>query len=507
MLKFRKLKENNNFDNINKNYSTNQTIENEAFKKLLSDSPDVIFDNICVNNKYQNVTVVFIDGMVDSKMVDDDVLKPLMQEDALGESRNEKELIDLIMLGSVYHCQRKLRDKFDDCIKDLLSGSVVLVFNESKMAVTFEIKGFEKRTITEPTNESVLKGSKESFIEVLRVNTALVRRKLQTPDLKINQLIVGKRTNTTISVVYIGGIANPQIVDEVKKRLQEINIDGIVTAAQIESMIKDNKWSLFPEFIYTERVDKFCGNILEGRVGVIIDGLPMAYILPVDITSFFQAPEDYSLNYIASSFFRLLRFLSTFVSLIVPAAYVSITTFHQEMIPTELVLSIIKNKQGVPFPTFIEVVLMLIAFEVLLEAGLRLPKSTGQAVSIVGALVIGDAAISAKILSPGVVIIIAAAGITGFVIPSQDMSNTVRILRFILVITSIIGGLFGVSIGLILILYHLCTLEAFGVPYLSPFAANEGKQMIEDTILRFPWFKLKNRPQNISPIDSKRQGD
>ena len=508
MFSFKKTRPNKDFNNTTKNNSNNQEIGTEILKQKLSGSQDIIFNNIIVNkNKNMNITVIFVDGMVDPKIVDDDVLKPLVQEDILEKTKNEKELIELIMLGTAYHCQRKLRNKLVDCIGDLLRGSVVLVFDHSKEAVTFELKGFEKRSITEPTNENVLKGSKESFIEVLRVNTSLIRRRIQTSDLKIHQLTIGKRTHTAISVVYIEKLANQKIVDEVKKRLEKINIDSIITAGQIESLIMDNKWSFFPQLLYTERVDKFCANILEGRVGILIDGLPVTYIVPVDISSFLQAPEDYSLNYVQSSFFRLMRFANVFASLTLPAFYVSITTFHQEMIPTNLAVSIIQNKEGVPFPTFIEVMLMLLAFEVLLEAGLRLPTTIGQSVSIIGALVVGDAAITAKLLSPGVVIVIAVAGITGFVVPSQDMANTIRICRLFLVLCSTMGGLFGVSIGLILIIYHLCTLEIFGVPYLSPFVSNDGKEMFNDTLIRIPWFKTKKRPRNISPVDSKRQGD
>ncbi len=489
------------------NAAGNQEIGIEILRQLFQDNEDIIFTNISVkNNENMRITVIFVDGMVNSKMVDDDVLKPLVQEEILGKVKTEKALIDLIMDGAIYHCQRKLRDKLDDCVGDLLSGSAILVFDNAKAAVTFGLKGFEKRGITEPTNENVLKGSKESFIEVLHVNTSLIRRRLQTSDLKINQFNIGKRSQTTVSIVFIKNLANQTIIDEVKQRLHRVNIDGIITAGQIETYLLDNKWSFFPQILYTERVDKFCANILEGRVGILIDGLPIAYIVPVDISAFLQAPEDYALHYIPSSFFRFLRFVNSFASLTLPAFYISITTFHQEMIPTKLAISIVQNKEGIPFPTFIEVVLMLLAFEVLLEAGLRLPKAIGQSVSIIGALVVGDAAITAKILSPGVVIVIAAAGITGFIIPSQDMSNTIRLCRFLLVGFSIIGGLYGVSIGLILIVYHLCTLEVFGVPYLSPFVANEGKKILTDTLIRIPWFKMKNRPQNISPEDVNRQG-
>jgi len=482
-----------------------EEIKTEVLKQKLSASMDIIFNEVSLEEG-RKFTVVFVDGMINSQMVDNFVIKPLIQETELKEAQNDKDLIDLIMLGTVYHCQRKVRDKLSDCYGDLLTGSVVLVFDDSKKAITFEIKGFEKRGVSEPTNENVLKGAKESFIEVLRINTALVRRRIPSSDLIINQLKLGKRTSTAVSVVYFDGIANQSIVDEVKKRLEKINIDGIVSPGVIESFLIDSKFSIFPQVLYTERSDKFCANILEGRVGIIIDGFPLAMIEPVDINSFLQAPEDYSENFIYNSLLRVMRYLCALASMILPAFYVAMTTFHQEMIPTALAGTIIQTKEGIPFDSYLEVLMMLVAFEVLLEAGMRLPKSVGQAVSIVGALVVGQAAISAKILSPGVVIVVAAAGIAGFASPSQDFANTIRVLRLVLVFCSMSSGLYGIGIGLTLILYHLCDIEVFGVPYMSPFASNEGKEMLNDTIIRKPWRKMKIRPGNIAPEDAIRQG-
>ncbi|PKM72171.1 MAG: spore germination protein [Firmicutes bacterium HGW-Firmicutes-16] len=481
-----------------------EIVKIESIKQKFLDSTDIIFNEVIIDEN-RKLNVVFVDGMVNSEIIDNFVLKPLIQETILKEAKTEKDIIDLIMLGTVYHCQRKLRDKLTDCYHDLLIGSLVLIFENSEKAVTFETKGFERRAVSEPTNENVLKGSKESFVEVLRINTALIRRRIPSSDLIISQLQMGRRTDTAVSVIYLEGIANKSIVEETKKRLNSVDIDGISSLGIIEACLRGRKYSLFPQALYTERTDKFCGNVLEGRIGIIADGFPLAIIVPVDINSFLQAPEDYAQNYFYSSMYRMMRYISALVSLVLPAFYVSITTFHPEMIPTKLAMAIIASKEGVPFPSYIEVLLMLGAFEVLLEAGMRLPKSVGQAVSIVGALVVGQAAISAKILSPGVVIIIAAAGITGFVIPSQDFSNTIRVCRLILVVCSITSGLYGVSIGSIVILYHLCDLEVLGVPYLSPFVSNEGKGMLNDTIIRKLWLKQKERPSNIYPEDSIRQ--
>jgi len=454
------------------------------------------------------LTVVFVDGMVNSDMVDNFILKPLIKEKELKQSDTDEALIGLIMSGAVYHCQRKLTTKLSDAYTQLLSGSALLVFDNTKKVVSFDIKGFDRRGITEPSNENVLKGSKEGFIEVLRVNTSMLRRRIPSSDLVISERKLGVRTHTNVAVVYMNGIANMEIVDEVKRRLGEINIDGIVSIGIIEAFLTGKKFSIFPKILYTERPDRICKALLAGRVAILIDGFPIGLIEPVDLFMFISAPEDYSESAFIGSLFRMLRYISAFASLVVPGFYVSITMFHHEMIPVKLANAIIQSKEGVPFLSYVEVILMLFAFEVLLEAGLRLPKSVGQAVSIVGAIVIGDAAVSAKILSPSVVIVIAAAGITGFVVPEQNMANALRVCRLLLVLCAITSGLYGVSLGLILLLYHMSTLEEYGVSYLAPlstFNDAQNTQYLTDSLIRAPWRKIKNRPEQLYTEDQVRQ--
>jgi len=483
-------------------------IKTDYFRQKFTDNPDVNFNEVMVNNNAAlRVTVAFIDGMVSSQLIDNYVLKPLFQENALGAAGDQRELLDIMMLGAVYHCQRKLCDTVSDCMGELLSGSAVVIFDEIGSAAAFDVKGFDKRGISEPSNEGILKGSKEAFIEVMRTNTALVRRRIQSESLKINTQRIGLHSQTAVSVVYLDGVAQPDTVTAVKDRLSAINIDGICTAGQLEAILLGRRGSVFPQTLYTERVDKFCANILEGRVGLIIDGLPMAYIMPVDLVAFFQAPEDYAHGHIVGSLLRILRFACALVALTLPALYVAMTSFHQEMLPTRLAVTIIGNAQAIPFTTYMEVLLLILAFEVLLEAGLRLPQPIGQSVSIVGGLVVGQAAIFAGILSPGVIMVVATAGIAGFVLPSQDLSAAIRLFRAVLVILAIIGGLFAMTLGLIFILYRMCLLEAFGTPYLSPFAGAEGRGMWRDTVVRASWNKSNKRPANIFTHNTNRQGE
>lgn len=301
---------------------SDKEVTTENIKSVLSDSADINYQVFNINgNRNLPVTVIFVDGLVDTKIVNDDILKPLVQGKALEEVKDYKDIIDLIEHGIIYHASRKIQVSLEDTLSDILDGSVALVFDKEKKAVTFDTKGFEKRAITEPTTESALKGAKDSFIEVLRVNTSLVRRKIHSPNLRIKEVIVGRQTRTHIAVIYIENLTNPTIVQEVMDRLNNIDIDGATTAGSIEENIIDNKRTLFPLVINTERTDKFCHNILEGRVGLLIDGLPTAYIIPATIDMFFQTPEDYAQNYIISSFLRILRYANSLITLLLPGFY------------------------------------------------------------------------------------------------------------------------------------------------------------------------------------------
>ena len=477
----------------------------EALRSVLGENSDVAFKEIYINgNEDLCTTLLYVEGMINTKTVNDDILKPLIQESRLSEDRSLKGLIKLIEYGTVYHAAHKTRTDINDCINDVISGSAALIFDSERKAITFDVKGFEKRAITEPTGENVQKGAKDVFVETLRVNTATVRRRIKTPKLRIVQTIVGRQSMTAVAVVYIEGLTNKHLVDEVKKRLDNIQIDELISPGHIEEYISDSRTTMFPQIAATERPDKFCSNIVSGMVGLVIDGLPIAYIVPATINQLMQAPEDYAHNYIVSSFIRSTRYFLMVLTLFFPGVYISVTTFHHEMIPKDLALSIVATKEGVPLPAFIEVLLMLFAFEILLEAGMRLPKTIGQALSIVGALILGEAAAAAKIVSPSVVIVVAITGIAGFTMSNLDFSNALRLWRLIIAVLSSIAGLFGLTIGGLILLFHYCTLESFGVPYLSPFVTADGKSWT-DTVFRLPLFLHKKRPKELHVTNKRRQ--
>ncbi len=503
-----------NYNNYNKNADPkvfeetfdyeNIELNSANIQAILGTNSDFVHRQLFIhNNRNLEVSLYYIDGMINMQNVSDYIIKPLMQEEKLKTCSSEADVISAIDEGTIYYADVKKRTAITDVLSDLITGSTVIIFNRQQLAYTFDTKGYDKRGVQEPSVENVIKGSKDTFTETIRTNTSICRRKIKSPNLVIEETIVGKQSKTPISIVYLKNIANPELVNKVRERLDKIDISIVLTSSFIEEFLVDAKSFVFPQIQSTERPDKFCANIAEGRVGVLIDGLPIAYIIPATFFQFLQAPEDYSMHWIISSIIRIIRIFSMFITLLLPAFYVSITTFHQEMIPSELTFSIIAAKQGVPFPMFVEVLLMLGAFELLIEAGLRLPKTIGQTVSIVGALVVGQAAVEAKLISPSTVIFIAITAIAGFVMPNQDFSNAVRLWRFIITISSCIIGIYGMVVVFALLLHQLCNLESYGVPYLSPFVGSKDTQRF-DSLLRFPISTMKERPKDIDPINKKR---
>lgn len=472
--------------------------------QVLGSNSDFVYRSLFIDeSKTLEVFVAYMDGLANSQLISDYIIKPLMQAESFKQSGSETDAINAIENGAVYYAQTTKRSALNELLNDILSGSAVVIFNKSGIAFSFETKGFDKRPVSEPSIENVIKGAKDAFNETLRVNTATCRRKIKSPNLIIEQTVIGKQTKTTVAVCYMQNIVNPTLVQELKKRLSEIDTDNVLTAGFLEEFIIDNKTSTFPQIQFTERPDRFCINLLDGRAGLIIDGMPIAYIVPGTLLQFVQAPEDYSQHFLVSSAIRYMRLTSMFITLLLPAFFISITNFHQEMIPTELTFSIIASKEGVPFPMFVEVLLMLAAFELLVEAGLRLPQTIGQTVSIVGALVVGQSAVEAKLLSPATVVIIAITAITSFTMPNQDFSNALRLWRFFLAGIACIIGIYGLTMGLVLLLYEWCKMDSFRVPYLSPFVGDEESQL-GDTLFRFPLGRMNKRPSSLRTINKTR---
>ena len=439
-------------------------ITNEKILSLFEGSADFF------NRKLQCGRFVLhaynIDGLTSGNAISEYVFKPIT-EDLSGESM--EQLYREAMEGAIYNCVARPCKDMDAVALFLVNGFCVVLF-PGVGAIAFEAKTGEKRGISPPQVENTVKGSKDAFVETHRSNTSLIRRHLRTPDLRIFEMQVGKRSMTNVAVVSIKGITNPELVDRMKERLKSVDIDGFLSPSAVEEYISGSRSTAFPLIQYTERTDWFCQGLLDGRVGLLVDGIPLGYLAPVNLGYFMESPEDRSRDFISASCIRILRYGALLVSLLLPAVYIAMATFHQEMIPLPLLRSVIESKQSVPFSTVWEVLGLLIAFELLQESGVHLPQAIGQSVSIIGGIVVGSAAVEAKIISPAALIAVSIAGVCGFVQPNRDLAEGIRVWRFVLAALGAIGGLFGVTVGLLALIIHLSGLTSLGVDYLSPFS-------------------------------------
>ena len=372
-----------------------------------------------------------------------------------------------------------------------------------KQAFFIDLKKCDKRNIEEPIIEAVIRGPRDGFTESLETNISLVRRRLKTPKLKMEGMIIGQLSKTDIVITYLDGIVKDSLVEEVRKRINKINIDAILESGYIEELIEDNSYSVFPQFGYTERPDRLVSNLLEGHVAIIIDNTPIALLAPQTFFQMMQASEDYYERYIVAFFIRCIRYLFLGIALLLPSVYIALLTFHQGMIPRTLLFTIGASREGVPFPVFIETLLMEIFFEGLREAGVRLPRPVGQTVSIVGGLVIGQSAVQAGIVSATTVMMVSITGIASFIIPRFNVGLSIRILRFLMMILGAVMGLYGIFMGFLVILIHMAKLRSFGVPYLSPLSPLN-VDGLKDVIIRAPWWAMITRPDFIENKNSKR---
>ena len=424
----------------------------------------------------------FFDGMVESRNINESIIKPISLWE--GAPLPMESVIDEVL--HIDDCP------FDPPVDKLVSAflygdTIVLVDGDSRPAVV-NTKGFAKRGPDEPDNEKVLRGPREGFTEAFMGNLALIRRRLRTPDLCFEFSQIGSVSHTTVSVCYINGIADQAVLQAVKQRLKQIELDAVLDANYLSELMRDDRFSPFPTTGFTERPDIVAAKLLEGRIAIVVDGTPVVLTVPHILQETFQANDDYYISYLYTNLTRWLRVLGFVLTITLPAIYVALLTWHQEMIPTRLLFSIAASRQGVPFTTFTEAVGILIIFEILKEAGTRTPETIGQALSIVGGLVLGQAAVEARFASAPMVIVIAFSGVTALIVPK--LRTATLLLRFFLLICAAILGLYGVLLGLACILAHVCRLTSFGIPYLTNILAGE-KHNGQDVLFRFPWFAMK----------------
>ena len=446
----------------------------------------------------QLLTVLFLDGLTSGGDIAEQVVRPLAQ---MTDEACEEVLYTRALQGGVWCASVKEPESTQQAAELLVNGFCVILFPKSGKALGCELKTGEKRSPSPPETENTVKGAKDAFTETLRTNTSLVRRHLRTPGLRLTETVVGKRTLTKVTVCWIDRLTDPELPRRMQERLSSIDIDGALSPAAIEEYVTGSRRTAFPLLEYTERTDHFCQGLLDGQVGLLADGLPLGYLAPVGLGRLMRSPEDRATDFFSASMLRLLRDAALGVSLLLPALYAAMAMFHQQMLPTKLLLSIIESKQNVPFSTLLEVLGLLCAFELLQQAGLHLPQAVGTAVSIIGGLVVGTAAVDAKLVSPAALIVTASSGICGFTLPNRELSDAVRLWRFVLTVLAGLWGLFGVTVGLLLLLTELAGLESLGRSYLSPF----GRAEVKGALVRPRLVRQKWRDGALKPMDDQNQ--
>lgn len=461
--------------------------DNERYlRDAFRDCSDVVYRKVRTGEGADQL-VVFLSSLVKEQIIEDHILKPLLAGSPNKPVSTDEYAESRLTAGTVERTQR-----MGQVIRRLLNGYAIVLADAEDAAWTIKASGTKQRGLEEPSSEPVIRGPRDGFNEHIGTNIGLLRSRIKSPKLKTESFSLGEMTETEVVVAYLEGIAAAPLVEEVKARVKRIRVDGILDSGYVEEFIEDLPYSPFPQVHSTERPDVVAAELLEGRIAILVDNTPFVLIVPMTLWTGLQASEDYFVRWPIATFVRWIRFLFVFIAIFAPPLYVAVTTYHQEMIPTNLVLSIASSRENVPFPAFIEALLMEIIFEALREAGIRLPKQIGQAVSIVGALVIGQAAVEAGIISAPVVIIVSITGIAAFTIPRYSFANGVRLLRFPMLLLAGSLGLYGIVLGFLGILVHLSALRSFGVPYFTPVSISG----LKDILYRSPiWARtLRTEP-------------
>ncbi|TCP59130.1 spore germination protein [Tumebacillus sp. BK434] len=465
----------------------------QELEERFGDSPDLVNHQFSTQTG-QRAALLYLEGLVDKVTINSHILHPLLHV-----MQDNQTPIEVISVG-----QTKQIFRFADIEHALFQGKSVLFVNGDTAAIEIETQGWPQRAIQDPQSESTLRGAHQGFTETAGQNISLIRRYLTNRRLTIKKLTVGERSHTTLYLVYLADVARPEIVRELETRIRAISTDAILSTGELEQRIEDNPYTPFPQFQITERPDAAVSQILQGRIAVITDGSPGALIGPMVFVSFFQSMDDYSARFVLASFIRLLRFTALLIAMFLPALYVATISFHYEMLPLNLLLSIGESRAKVPFPPYLEALMMEITLEMLREAGIRLPAPIGQTVGIVGGIVIGEAAVQAGFVSNIMVIIVSLTAIASFIIPNHEMAASVRLIRFPLMLLAAMFGMIGIVVGIMIIAGHLLSLESLGLPYGSPIAPLRLRDW-KDTIVRFPLWKMDRRPRSTHPLQLRRQ--
>ena len=446
-----------------------------------------------------SLCVFWLDGLISSEEAAESVLRPLTDPRRCGAA-DEEGCFAALLDGGVFCPSVCARDSLEELCDDITHGRCAVVFDSLGRALSFDVRSSAARAVGEPTLEKSLKGSKDSFVETLRANTALVRRHAATPRLKIAESSLGRQSRTRVAVLFIEGAADGAVVRELAARLARIDVEALVSLGTLEGQLADKPRSPFPQLLHTEKPDRLASYLACGRIGILVDGIPIALVLPVRFADFMKVTGDGCMNALVVAVLTALRYLALVLGMFLPALYAAVASFHQEMLPTKLLLSIIEAKRDVPFSTSAEIVGLLIAFALLQEAGLRLPNPVGDTVSIIGALIVGQAAVEARLVSPIAIIVVAVSGIACYTMPSQDMGSAVRLCRALFLFGAIAAGLYGVALLCCLLASHLAAIESFGASYTAPLGSSDGRALLR---ILFPAAQERKGRRANAPLFSK----
>lgn len=481
----------------------------QKFKDIFKDADDVVFRNIQLGKKNKkDACLIFIDGLVDKIVISDYAIEVLFEETELDQadlSSYKDSLLEKISKEYIAVHDVKMESSFEKLVDMILSGETALLIDGADTALLLSTRGWPTRSVQEPQTETVVRGPRDGFVETLRFNTALIRRHIKDPNLKVKTMQVGRRSKTNIAVMYIQDIANETIVNEVINRIKKIDIDALSGSSNLESLIEDYYLSPFPQIENTERPDSAAASLYEGRVVIIVDNTPFVLIVPATIGTLFQSTEDYYGRWIIGTLVRFVRILSAILTAISPALYISFTAYHPGLMPTAFTMYLAASRVNVPFPAVVEAFLMETTIEILRESGTRIAGPIGTTIGIVGGIIIGQAAVEAGIVSPLKIIIAAITTISFFAIPSLELASSLRVIRFILMFLAAILGLYGVMLGIIILMVHLAKLESFTVPFSAPYSGlglKEGD--LKDTLVKVPIRHMKYRPKFTFPKDKRR---
>ncbi|MDU6878402.1 spore germination protein [Clostridium tepidum] len=485
----------------NKNLNELQNKINNI-SQLIGEKNNLIIKKFIISSKSNiEAALLYIDGLVNNEIIDRDILKPLMIH-VKDDLSNIKNLEEILCKKYIYLSNTSLEEDINQAIFHIKRGKSILILQGGTKFIIFDTSGGDYRGISDPINETSVRASREGFVEKLETNISILRRKIKDNNLIEEHLVIGKRNQTDVVLMYIDNIADKSIVDDIRLRLNSLDIDGFTGTGMLEQLIEYNPYSIFPQGFFTERPDVVEANLFEGKIAIIVDGTPFVVTIPAIFFEFFQAIEDYTQRTIISTFTRILRYIAVFIVITLPAIYITLIKFNSALIPFKFLGAIIEARRGIALTPFMSVLSMNIIIDFLREGGLRLPFKIGQTLSVVGGIIIGDAALQAKIVSSTTLLVVGISTVSTFLIPNYEMAISIRLISYPMLFLGNFLGMFGITIGWFFLISYLCTLESYGVPYFKIY-----KNDLKDIFIRSSLNKMEKRPEIIPNSNKTRQNN